>query len=240
MLSIIIPAYNEEKRLSKRLDNIRSYLKNENIKKSEIIIVIDKGKDKTLDVIKYYAKKYDNIKYLCNTNRRGKGYAIRKGVLLSKGKLVLFTDADMSTPITELNKFLMKIRDYSIVIGSRAHKQSVVKKKLLSRAIIGNLGNILLRLFLIKNIKDTQCGFKLFRGEVARKLFSLSRINGFGFDFEIIFLAQKFGYKINECPITWTHDNDTKVTWQSHFVTLMELFAIIKNNFLGYYNKNRY
>ena len=234
MLSIIIPAYNEEKRIPETLNRILQYLKERKIS-NEIIVVIDKGKDNTLEVIKDYSKNFKNIRYIYNSKKYGKGYAIKKGILSSKGNLVLFTDADTSTPITELDKFLPKIKESDIVIGSREHKDSNVRKKLISRVILGNLGNLLLRLFLIKKIKDTQCGFKLFKGNIARELFSLSRINGFGFDFEIIFLAQKKKYRIRECPVNWTYCEDTKVTWQSHFKTLSELFEIKLNQWSGKY-----
>lgn len=234
MLSIIIPAYNEEKRLPGALDRTLNYLKNRKIK-NEIIIVADKSKDRTLDIVQQYAKKFKNISYIYNTKKQGKGYAVKKGILASKGSLVLFTDADTSTPITELDKFLPKIKNYGIVIGSREHKGSNVKKKLISRVVLGNLGNILLRIFLIKRIRDTQCGFKLFKGNIARELFSLSRIKGFGFDFEIMFLAQKRRYKIKEMPVNWVYCEGTKVTWQSHFETLSELFKIKLNHLLGKY-----
>ena len=234
MLSIIIPAYNEEKRIPETLNRILHYLKRKKIN-NEIIVVVDKSKDKTLEVVQKYSKKFKNIKYIYNPGKCGKGYALKKGILSSKGSLVLFTDADTSTPITELGKFLPKIGESDIVIGSRAHKESNVRRKLISRVILGNLGNFLLRLFLIKRIRDTQCGFKLFKGNIARELFSLSRINGFGFDFEIIFLAQKKKYKIRECPVNWTYCDDTKVTWQSHFKTLSELFEIKFNQWSGKY-----
>jgi len=234
MISIIIPAYNEEKRLPEALNRLLSYLKKRKLK-NEVIIVADKSKDRTLEVVKDYSKRYKNIRYIYNPKKQGKGYAIKKGILASKGSLVLFADADTSTPITELDGFLLKIKEYDMVIGSREHKGSVVKKKLISRVILGNLGNILLRLFLIKKIRDTQCGFKLFKGKIARELFSLSRIKGFGFDFETIFLAQKKGYKIKEMPVNWIYCPGTKVTWQSHFVTLKELFEIKLNQLLGKY-----
>ena len=234
MLSIIIPAYNEEKRLPEALDRTLKYLKNRKIK-NEIIIVADKSKDRTLDVVQEYTKKFKNVCCIYNPKKQGKGHAVRKGILDSKGSLVLFIDADTSTPITELDKFLPKIKNYDIVIGSREHKDSDVKKKLISRVVLGNMGNILLRIFLIKRVRDTQCGFKLFRGNIARELFSLSRINGFGFDFEIIFLAQKKRYKIKEMPVNWVYCDDTKVTWQSHFKTLSELFEIKLNQWSGKY-----
>lgn len=186
-------------------------------------------------MVKDYSKRYKNIRYVYNPKKQGKGYAIKKGVLASKGSLVLFADADTSTPITELDNFMPQINGYDIIIGSREHKDSVVKKKLVSRVILGNLGNVLLRLLLIRKIKDTQCGFKLFNGYIARKLFSLSRIRGFGFDFEVLFLAQKNGYKIKEMPVNWTYCEGTKVTWQSHFATLKELFEIKLNQLLGKY-----
>jgi len=234
MLSIIIPAYNEEKRIPETLNRIIRYLKEKNIG-NEIIVVVDKSKDKTLEVIQMYSKKFKNIRYIYNPKKQGKGHAVKKGILSSKGNLVLFTDADTSTPITELDRFLPMINETDIVIGSRAHKHSNIKKKLMSRVILGNLGNVLLRLFLIKKIRDTQCGFKLFKGNVARELFSLSRINGFGFDFEIVFLAQKKRYKIIESPVNWSHCDDSLVTWQSHFKTLSELFEIKINYWLGKY-----
>lgn len=234
MISIIIPAYNEEKRLPEALNRALIYLKKRKLK-NEIIIVADKSKDNTLGIVKNYSKKYKNIRYIYNPKKQGKGYAIKRGVLSSKGNLVLFADADTSTPITELDKFIPEIKNCDIVIGSREHKDSIVREKLISRVILGNLGNILLRLLLIRKIKDTQCGFKLFKGNIARKLFSLSRIKGFGFDFEIIFLAQKNGYKIKEMPVNWTYCAGTKVTWQSHFVTLKELFEIKLNQLLGKY-----
>src|SRR3989338_3707547 len=234
MLSIVIPAYNEEKRLPEALNRMLSYLKKRRLQ-NEIIIVADKSKDRPLEVVRNYSKRYKNIKCIYNPKKQGKGYAIKKGILASKGSLVLFADADTSTPITELDKFMPEIKSYDIVIGSREHKNSSVENKLISRVILGNLGNILLRLFLIKKIRDTQCGFKLFKGHVARKLFSLSRIKGFGFDFEVIFFAQKSGYKIKEMPVSWTYCPGTKVTWQSHFVTLKELFDIKLSQLLGKY-----
>ncbi len=233
-LSIIIPVYNEEKRLPTAIEPVLQYVKNKKLK-NEIIIVADKSEDKTLEVAKNYSEKHQNIQYIYNQKKSGKGYAVRKGVLASKGSLVLMADSDTSTPITELNKFLERIDKYDIVIGSRAHKEANIKKKLMSRVILGKLGNILLHIFLIKKIKDTQCGFKLFKGNIARELFSMSRINGFGFDFEILFLAQQKKYKILEFPITWSHCEDTKVTWQSHFKTLSELFEIRLNYICGKY-----
>ena len=236
MISIIIPAYNEEKRIPEALNKILKYLKERKMN-NEIIVVVDKGKDRTLEIIQRYSKKYKNIKYIYNPKKQGKGYAIKKGILASKGNLVLFADADTSTPITELDKFLTKIKDYDIGIGSREHKDSDGRNKLLSRVILGNMGNFLIRRFLgVKKIRDTQCGFKLFKGKVARQLFSLSRINGFGFDFEIIFLAQKKRFKIIEHPVNWIYCEGTKVTWQSHFKTLSELFEIKINYLLGRYD----
>ena len=224
-LSVVIPAYNEEKRLPAVLDSMIEFMKKKKIG-YEIIVVVDKGKDNTEGVVKDYAKKNKDIRCIINPKKSGKGFAIRKGVLATKGNLVLFADADLSTSIKELEYFLPKIKDFDVVIGSRAHPDSKVEKKMISRVILGFMGNMLIRLFLGLNMWDTQCGFKLFRGPVARDLFGRSRINGFGFDFEILFLAKKRKYTVHERPVKWVHCEDTKVTWQSHFQTLYELFSI--------------
>lgn len=234
-LSIVIPAYNEEKRLPGTLDQIILFLGKKKYANSEIILVIDKSKDNTLKIAKEYSIKHKNVRVIFNPRKRGKGYAVRKGILESKGDLVLFTDADLSTPITELNNFIEKAKEFSIVIGSRAHRNSKIRKKLFSRVILGSAGNFLLRMLIIRKVKDTQCGFKLFRRDAAKRLFGMSRIDGFGFDFEIVFLAQKFKYRLCECPVEWTHKDDSKVTIQSHFMTFFELFRIIRNNLAGYY-----
>jgi len=236
MLSIVIPAYNEEKRLPEALNRMLSYLKKRKLK-NEIIIVADKSKDNTLEVVKNYSKKYKNIRYIYNPKKQGKGYAIKKGVLSSKGNLVLFTDADTSTPIIELDNFMPQIKGYDIAIGSREHKDSIVKNKLISRVVLGNLGNILLRLLLIRKIRDTQCGFKLFTRNAAMLLFKKQRIDGGIFDTELIYLTRKFGLKAKEVPVVWVNNPDSKINFiKCVMFDPIDLLKVRLWDFLGKYD----
>jgi dolichyl-phosphate beta-glucosyltransferase len=232
MLSVVIPCYNEEKRIRNNLKNIINYLE-KNYPNYELIMVIDIGTDRTLEIVKKLKNK--KTKIIVNKKRMGKGHAIKQGILKSKGDHIFFLDIDLSTPIEEFKKLFQYTKDYDIVIGSRALAKSKVKKRI-DRKILGILGNILIQLFLLKGIKDTQCGFKIFKKQAAKRLFSLQKNTGFGFDFEIIFLAKKFGYKIKEVPITWSHVGESKVTFASHFTTLSELIKIKINDWKGLYN----
>lgn len=236
MLSVVIPCYNEEKRIENNLPHIINYLE-KNCPAYELIMVIDIGTDKTLEIVKKI--KNEKTKLIVNKKRMGKGYAIRQGILESKGNYIFFLDIDLSTPIEEFPKLFQYINDYDIAIGSRALNKSKVKKRI-DRRILGLFGNILIQTFLFKGIKDTQCGFKVFKKEAAKKLFSLQKNTGFGFDFEIIFLANKFGYKIKEVPVTWSHVGNSKVTFASHFITLSELIKIKINEWKGIYDIKNY
>lgn len=211
-LSIIIPAYNEEKRLGKTLEEVRTFLKNHD---SEIIVVDDGSTDGT--------SAFSLISYPVNM---GKGYAIKKGVEAAAGDLILFMDADNATPIGELEK-LLKV-DADIVIGSRYLPESAIEKKQpLFRVLIGRLGNLIIRLLVVKNVKDTQCGFKLFKKNVAKELFSELQTDRFGFDIEILGRAQKKGYRIVEVPVTWLHNDNSRVRpIRDAFKTLADLIKI--------------
>ncbi len=232
MLSIIIPCYNEEKRIRDNLKHILNYLEKKN-PDYELIMAIDIGTDKTLDLIKGLKNK--KTKMIVNRKRMGKGHAIRQGVLESKGDYIFFLDIDLSTPIEEFPKLFQYMDSYDIAIGSRALAQSKVKKRI-DRKVLGIIGSFMIKTLLLKGIKDTQCGFKLFKKEPAKKLFSLQKNNGFGFDFEILFLANKLGYKIKEIPIIWAHVGGSKVTFASHFKTLSEFIKIKINDWKGMYN----
>lgn len=233
MLSIIIPCYNEENRIKNNLPRIINYLE-KNQPDYEVIMVIDLGKDQTLDIIKKIKGK--KTRFIINKKRMGKGHAVKQGILASKGDYVLFLDIDLSTPMEEFPKLFQYMNDYDIAIGSRALNNSKVLKKRIDRKILGSLGNVLIQIFLFKGIKDTQCGFKIFKKEAAKKIFSLQKNTGFGFDFETLFLAKKFNYKIREVPITWSHVGNSKVTFASHFITLYELIKIKINELKGVYD----
>ena len=226
MISVIIPAFNEEKRIQKTLKKITDFFKG---KKHEILVIDDGSNDRT----RYVVKKFSTV--ILNSKRKnmGKGFSVKEGVLMSKGDLILISDADLSTPIEEFDK-LFKYFDKNIVIGSRALKKSIVQNNIM-RKILGKFGNLIIHL-IVKDIKDTQCGFKIFDSKIAKKLFNKQTINGFGFDFEILFLAQKYRYQIKEVPIVWNNVEGSKVKPIHYFITLIELLSIIRNNYKHYYN----
>lgn len=208
-ISIIIPAYNEEKIIGKSISKVIGFLENKKFD-YEIIVVDDCSKDRTRSIINNFNSK--KIILIENKKNIGKGYSIKKGILNAKKNLVLFSDADLSTPIEELNSLLKYIDDYDIVIGSRRMKKSVIKiKQPLYRRLPGNMFPILVNFIILKDIRDTQCGFKLFKRDAAKNVFKKQRIRGFCFDVEILYLAKNAGYKIKEVPITWNNFADSKV-----------------------------
>lgn len=208
-ISIIIPTYNEEKIIEKSISKIISFLENKKFD-YEIIVVDDCSKDRTKCIINNLNSK--KIILIENKKNMGKGYSIKKGMLNAKKNLVLFSDADLSTPIEELNSLLKYIDDYDIVIGSRRMKKSVIKiKQPFYRRLPGKMFPILVNFIILKDIRDTQCGFKLFKRDVAKNVFKKQRIRGFCFDVEILYLAKNAGYKIKEVPITWNNFADSKV-----------------------------
>ncbi|MCM8767179.1 MAG: glycosyltransferase family 2 protein [Candidatus Omnitrophica bacterium] len=203
-ISIVIPAYNEEKRILKTIEKIYKYFKNKNYD-FEIIVVDDGSKDKTFEIVEKFAKNKKEIIILKHPKNLGKGAAVRTGVLSASGNFILFTDADLSTPIEEFEKLKEKIENgYDIAIGSRGLKDSkIVIPQPFYRRIIGKIFPILVRLIVIKDFKDTQCGFKLFKKEQGKKIFSQLKTGGFAFDVEVLAKAKKEGYKIAEVGIVW-------------------------------------
>ncbi len=201
-ISIVIPAYNEEKRISNTLKTIDEYLSTK-FKNYEILVIDDGSKDNTIQRIE--DMNIANVRILQNKRNQGKGYAVRKGVLNAKGSIILFSDADLSTPIEEFEKLHMQLKNgYNITIGSRRLKNSDIKiKQPLYRRILGKGFGITVRLLMGMNIKDTQCGFKLFKKDIAKQLFNIQRIKGFSFDVEILFLARKNKARIKEIPVIW-------------------------------------
>jgi len=208
-LSIVIPAFNEEKRLPLSLRKILDFFEKRK-ETTEIIVVDDGSTDSTVEVIQ---NQFPQVRVLQLEKNYGKGAAIRLGMLSSKGNYILFCDADLSTPIYEIDKLIPKLNDgYDIAIGSRAIDPSLIKlHQPFYREFMGKTFNKIVQLFTISGIKDTQCGFKMFKKAVAYELFSKSKINGFSFDVEILFLARKSNYKIAEVPVEWYNDSKTKV-----------------------------
>lgn len=238
LLSIVIPAFNEEKRILSTLDHIVSYLKKYKLR-FEIIVVDDGSQDKTVKIIQEYIKECPSLRIIENVINKGKGYSIRNGILQSNGDLILFSDADLSTPIEELPEFLRWLeKDYEIVIGSRALKESIILKQPLYRKIMGIIFNRLVQIISVRGIRDTQCGFKCFKKQVVYDLFSMQKLDRFSFDVEILYLAKKKGYKIKEIPVRWYYNPDSKVKWFKDSIQMFkDIFIIRVNDLLGRYKK---
>lgn len=178
------------------------YLRPENrVKKLEIIVVDDGSVDRTVDNLK--TEKLNIIQTIKLDRNYGKGYAVKTGVMAAKGQYILMMDADGSIPIAELDKLWLYREQFDVVIGSRFLASSRFNTRNIKRMVVSKLGNILFRLLFQMDIRDTQCGFKLFQAQAAKKIFSQTTIDRFGFDMEMLVLAKKFGYSIKEIPISW-------------------------------------
>jgi dolichyl-phosphate beta-glucosyltransferase len=241
-LSIIVPAYNEEKRIGKTILAISDYITTRKIK-AEIIVVDDGSKDKTAQVVNNLSKKITNLRLVSYQPNRGKGFAVKKGVEESRSKLILFTDADGSTPIEEYENLKNSLDKTSsdIAIGSRYMAESNVKiKQPFSRIMIGRVGNFLIRIFLIENIRDTQCGFKLFKHTAAKNIFHFQKVKRFAFDMEALTIANHLGYKIVEIPVTWSDSTDSRLRpVRDSIRTLKDLIFIKLNLLSGRYRQEK-
>jgi dolichyl-phosphate beta-glucosyltransferase len=211
-LSIVIPAYNEALRIGKTLDRICVYLEGRGYP-HEIIVVDDGSTDATDEVVRKSMEHHPAISVLRNDGNMGKGYSVRRGVLRSKGASVLLSDADLSTPIEEVEKLDQALEEgFDIAIGSRAVSGSrILKKQPWYRQFMGMTFNTFIRALAVIEIRDTQCGFKLFTGDAAKRVFALQRIERFAFDVEALYLAKKMGFGIKEVPVVWIHSPDSKV-----------------------------
>ncbi len=203
-LSLVIPAYNEEHRIGRTLEDDVAYLSQQPYS-WEIVVVDDGSKDGTAALVTKLSERYGTcIRLLRLPRNRGKGAAVQMGVVNASGRFIIVSDADNATPIEEVGRFLAKAKDDEIIIGSRYVEASQVdKKQSKARILMGRLGNLLIRLFLIDGISDTQCGFKLFPCRIAHDLFSRQRVNGWGFDMEILSLAQRMDIRIHEQGVIW-------------------------------------
>jgi dolichyl-phosphate beta-glucosyltransferase len=217
-LSVVIPIYNEENRILKSLKKIIHYFSNKGIN-FEIILVNDGSIDRSLEIIKNFQEEksnFDNlyITIIDNKENKGKGFSIREGIMYSNGEFVLFTDADLSTPIDHLDEFLSYLRDdYSIAIASRGLPDSrLIISQNVFRKNMGKIFNFIVRSSIKLPFKDTQCGFKLFKKKAAKKIFQLVKISDFSFDVEVLYIAKQLGYKIVEIPVTWENSADSKVS----------------------------
>jgi dolichyl-phosphate beta-glucosyltransferase len=214
-LSIVIPSYNEEARLARALGRIRDYFasRGPSAQPHEILVVDDGSKDGTVRVAEEWMRELPMLRVVSNGGNRGKGYSVRHGMLEARGRVALFSDADLSSPIEESEKLLAAIRaGNDVAIGSRALDRSKISvRQSRSRELAGIIFNGFVRLFTGLRYHDTQCGFKAFVRAPSRIVFEQQRIEGFGFDPEILFLAERHGLRGIEVPVSWAHDPATKV-----------------------------
>ena len=211
-LSVVVPAYNEEERLPRTLARLHEYYSAQDYP-FDVLVVSDGSKDGTANLVREFAKTHPHFSVLEYQPNRGKGYAVRHGMLQAKGDLVLFCDADLATPQEETEKLLAHINDGAhIAIGSRPlHDSKLERRQPLYRELLGRLFNRVVQILAVRGIDDTQCGFKLFTQAASQEVFSRCKLDGFSFDFESLMVARDLGYRTDEVPIRWSHQEGSKV-----------------------------
>lgn len=237
-LSIIIPAYNEEQRLPATLDTVRRYLETKSYDFVEVLVVNDGSRDRTAEIVKEYAARDPRIRLLENPGNRGKGYAVRHGLTDAIGDWVLFTDADLSAPIEELDKLAAVIQENNSdgAIGSRALNRKLVgRHQSIARELSGRTFNLVMRLATGLPYLDTQCGFKVLSRKAARAVAARQQIDGFGFDVEILYIAQKHGFRVLEVPVRWFNAEGSKVSLWNGMQAFLDPWKVRWNDLKGLY-----
>ena len=234
-LSIIIPAYNEERRLPKTLEQVFAFLDAENYT-AEVIVVENGSSDQTFSLAQELSKKYSHLRVLRN-DEAGKGHAVQRGMLEATGEYRIFCDADLSMPIEEIRRFIPPNLDADIVIASREVEGAIRYDEPEYRHFTGRVFNLLIRFLALPKLHDTQCGFKAFRAEIAEDLFKYQRVKGWAFDVEILFIAKMRGYEVIELPIPWYYRNESKVkVLRDSWRMFLDILKVRKNARQGKYS----
>ena len=237
-LSIIIPSFNEELRLPATLERIAGHIGNSR-RNTEVIVVDDGSTDRTAAVAESWRGKIPQLRVISNGINRGKGFSVRHGSLEARGDIILFTDADLSSPIEEGEKLFAALHSHDVAIGSRAVDRSLIEvHESIFREFAGIIFNRIVRTILWLPFVDTQCGFKAFRRERCRIIFEQQTIERFGFDPELLYLARHHGLSIQEVPVRWAHSPATKVSMMRDSVQMfLDVFVIRWNALCGRYRK---
>src|SRR5216683_4435960 len=235
-LSIIIPSYNEESRLPATLERIAAYLSASG-REAEVLVVDDGSKDGTATVAESFRNKIPALRVVSNGANRGKGYSVRHGMQEARGKIALFTDADLSAPIEEAGKLIEALENYDVAIGSRAMDRSLISvHESPFREFAGIIFNKIVRVILWLPFVDTQCGFKAFRRERCSVIFEQQTIERFGFDPELLYLARRHGLRAVEIPVRWGHSPATTVSMLHDSIQMfIDVFTIRWNSLQGRY-----
>jgi glycosyltransferase involved in cell wall biosynthesis len=238
-LSIILPAFNEQARLPSTLDRVLEYTASRLFSFLEILVVDDGSADRTPDIVRSYSETSPHVRLISNPGNRGKGYAVRHGMLKARGEWRLFTDADLSAPIEDIEKlFDAAIKEDAVIrFGSRALDRRLVSvRQDWSREMSGRLFNVIVRLVTGLPYQDTQCGFKLYRADAAEAVFSRQELDGFGFDVEDLFIARRLGLKAVEVPVRWANVEGTRVSLTSGLRAFLDLLLIRRYALRGDYD----
>lgn len=239
LLSLVIPAHNEESRIGGTLEQVFGFLASQSYS-AEVLVVENGSEDRTYELAESFCARHGQLRLLREA-RRGKGLAVRRGMLEARGEFRFLCDADLSMPIEEVNRFLPPaLMDVDVGIGSREAAGSVVLDLPRARRRMGRMFNALVRLLALPGLRDTQCGFKCFRAAAAEEVFSLQRLGGMAFDVEVLWIARHLGYSVEEVPITWRFDPDSRVRLvRDSFRMALDLLTIRRNGRRGLYERER-
>ncbi|MEO6829160.1 MAG: dolichyl-phosphate beta-glucosyltransferase [Acidobacteriaceae bacterium] len=237
-LSIVIPAFNEQARIGATLDRVMDCVETRGWD-AEVLVVNDGSRDNTAAMVSEMARRYPRLRLIENASNRGKGYSVRNGILQARGEIVMFTDADLSAPIEEAERLFAAIAEGAdVAIGSRwLDRSRQTLQQPIYRRFFGRCFNWLTRLVMNLPLADTQCGFKAFRREAAQAIFVRQRIERWGFDPEILYIALRMGFHVKEVAVTWGHDDRSRISYvKDGLRMLQDLLMVRVHSLAGYYN----